>query len=65
MGVGTEVYVPLILGRRAVGIELKPSYFRQAVKNVSAAAEGKRFDVTTEEMVFGSEEDFEETLEAA
>lgn len=42
MGVGSEVYSPVLLGRRAVGIELKPSYYRQAVKNVQMAASGKR-----------------------
>ena len=45
MGVGSEVYSPVILGRRGVGAELKPSYYRQAVKNVQAAAAGQRFDV--------------------
>lgn len=35
MGVGSEVYGALTLGRRAVGIELKPSYYRQAQKNVA------------------------------
>ena len=37
MGVGSEVYSAVRLGRRGVGIELKPSYYRQAVKNVRAA----------------------------
>ena len=37
MGVGSEVYGALINGRRAVGIELKPSYYKQAVRNVKAA----------------------------
>lgn len=37
MGVGSEVYGSVRAGRRALGIELKPSYFRQAVKNVAAA----------------------------
>lgn len=32
-GIGTELYTALKLGRRAVGIELKRSYFRQAVAN--------------------------------
>lgn len=40
MGVGSEVYAPVLMGRYGVGVELKPSYFRQAVKNVKAAAEG-------------------------
>lgn len=33
LGIGSEAYVALKLGRRAVGIELKPSYYQQAVKN--------------------------------
>lgn len=42
MGVGSEVYSPVLLGRRAIGAELKPSYFRQAVKNVALAAAGRK-----------------------
>lgn len=37
MGVGSEVYGAIINGRRGVGVELKPSYFRQAVKNMELA----------------------------
>lgn len=37
MGVGSEVVGALMNGRRGVGIELKPSYYRQAAKNVAAA----------------------------
>jgi len=37
MGVGSEVYGAVRGGRRAIGIELKPAYYRQAVKNVAAA----------------------------
>lgn len=36
MGVGTEVYVPVSMGRRGIGIELKSSYYRQAVRNMEA-----------------------------
>jgi DNA modification methylase len=36
MGVGSEVYGAVLNGRKAIGIELKPSYYKQAVKNVSA-----------------------------
>lgn len=39
MGVGSEVYEAVRLGRFGVGVELKPSYFRQALKNLEAAAE--------------------------
>lgn len=34
MGVGSEVYSPVSLGRKGVGIELKESYYKQAVKNL-------------------------------
>ena len=37
MGVGSEVYSALRLGRRGIGIELKPSYYRQALKNIAQA----------------------------
>jgi DNA modification methylase len=37
MGIGSEGYVSLELGRRFVGAELKASYFRQAVGNLAAA----------------------------
>ena len=35
MGVGSEVYGALQMGRKAIGIELKAAYFHQAVKNVA------------------------------
>lgn len=35
MGVGSEVYSPVSLGRKAIGIELKDSYFKQARINLS------------------------------
>jgi len=38
MGVGSEAYSAVSLGRKAIGAELKPSYYRQAVKNLSVAA---------------------------
>jgi DNA modification methylase len=34
MGIGSEVYGAVKLGRRGIGCELKPSYYSQAVKNV-------------------------------
>lgn len=37
MGVGSEVYGAVINGRKGLGIELKASYFKQAVKNMAAA----------------------------
>jgi len=37
MGVGSEVYGAVINERRGIGIELKESYFQQAVKNLEGA----------------------------
>jgi DNA modification methylase len=34
MGVGSEVYSPVSLGRKAIGIELKDSYYKQAIRNL-------------------------------
>lgn len=34
MGIGSEVYCALEAGRKGVGFELKPSYWRQSVRNV-------------------------------
>ena len=42
MGVGSEVYSPVSLGRRAIGIELKDSYFNQAIVNIEHAV--KRYE---------------------
>jgi DNA modification methylase len=39
MGVGSEVFGAVSNGRKGIGFELKPSYYRQAVKNVAAAAD--------------------------
>ena len=37
MGVGSEVYSPVSMGRKAIGIELKDSYFKQAKINLEMA----------------------------
>jgi DNA modification methylase len=37
-GVGSEVYGAVSLGRRGLGVELKPSYYKQAVKNLTSLA---------------------------
>lgn len=34
MGIGSEVYQSVKMGRRAIGIELKDAYYQQAVKNM-------------------------------
>jgi DNA modification methylase len=40
-GVGSEVYSPVSLGRKAIGIELKDSYYKQMILNLNDAE--KRF----------------------
>ena len=44
MGVGSEVYGAVKLGRRGVGCELKPSYYRQAVRNLASLQNEKQED---------------------
>lgn len=46
MGVGSEVYSPVSLGRKAIGIELKESYFKQAVENMKLCK--NRFESKTQ-----------------
>ena len=53
MGVGSEVYVPVMMGRRGVGAELKSSYYRQAVKNVEIAEKGGHDESETIAMDLG------------
>jgi hypothetical protein len=39
LGIGSEVYCAVKMGRRGIGCELKPSYFRQAAKNLDTLKE--------------------------
>lgn len=50
MGVGSEVYSPVSMGRKAIGIELKDSYYKQARINLKYAA--TRFDTPEEKTLF-------------
>jgi len=56
MGVGSEVYMPVIMGRRGIGFELKASYFRQAAKNMEAAASNGLLKKDNAEFDFEQEE---------
>jgi len=49
MGVGSEVYESVRMGRKAVGCELKGTYYRQAVQNLASIAE---FSLSTEHAIF-------------
>ncbi len=53
LGVGSEAYAALLADRKAIGAELKPSYFRQAVKNVAAAYEGRSNKAEQNHLDFG------------
>lgn len=50
MGVGSEVYSPVSMGRKAIGVELKESYFNQAIKNLISVK--KRFDIDSQKSLF-------------
>ena len=54
MGVGSEVYMPVMLGRKGIGFELKQSYFNQAKKNVELAAQNIRCDSDNLELDLGN-----------
>ena len=45
MGVGSEVYGAVKANRFGIGVELKPSYYRQAVKNVEDALTNQYSDM--------------------
>lgn len=42
MGVGSEVYGAVLNGRRGIGAELKPAYYKQAVKNLEDIKESEQ-----------------------
>lgn len=46
MGVGSEVFSPVSLGRKAIGIELKDSYYKQAILNMKDAENRFKVDDT-------------------
>ena len=46
MGVGSEAYGAVLNGRKAIGVELKPAYYRQAVTNLEEAAKGRKAEAT-------------------
>lgn len=50
MGIASEGHVALKMGRRFHGIELKRSYWEEAVKNLRRAANTEQFGMFTEEL---------------
>lgn len=59
MGVGSEVYGALLNGRKGIGIELKESYFKQAVKNIETA----KYNQEEVDLFNQSKKEFEEIKE--
>ena len=55
LGIGSEAYQSLKMKRRAVGIELKESYYNQAVKNCQAAVEEEN-QINIEQLLGGNDE---------
>lgn len=45
MGIGSEVYAAVEMGRFGMGVELKDTYFAQAVRNISELDAGKTGDI--------------------
>jgi len=48
LGIGSEVYCAVNMGRKGVGFELKPSYFPQAAKNIATLHAAKTTDLFSE-----------------
>jgi DNA modification methylase len=49
-GVGSEVFSPVSMGRKGIGIELKDSYYKQMVLNLKET--GKRYNKTIQASLF-------------
>ncbi len=45
LGIGSEVYGAVEAGRKGIGFELKPSYFRQAIRNIAELEKEKSADI--------------------
>jgi len=55
MGVGSEVYGAVMMGRKGVGAEIKPSYYRQSVLNIEAAMRSRATRDSSDQMdMFGA-----------
>ena len=62
MGVGSEVFSPVSMGRKAIGIELKDSYYKQAIRNLATVA--SRFVGEREAQLFDEQIEVAETEDA-
>lgn len=64
LGVGSEVYSAVTKGRRGIGAELKTSYYKQATRNLDAAAYGARVAPPAQEDLFTQLEAIQEAEDA-
>jgi hypothetical protein len=64
MGVGSEVYSAVGMGRRGMGVELKPSYYVQAKRNLESGVATNWTDTTGQTDLF-EDTDIEELEESA
>lgn len=62
MGVGSEVFGAVVNGRRGIGCELKPSYFRQAVANLKQVARFGRGGDTAGPGLFDADDEANDEL---
>lgn len=65
MGVGSEVYVSVANSRRGVGIELKPSYYQQAKRNLESGVLNSWTDTTAQMDLLNESEESEDIGELA
>ena len=56
LGIGSEVFAAVQMGRRGIGIELKPSYFAQACRNLSDPGTAITQDLFAEPIADAGEE---------
>jgi len=47
LGIGSEVYGAVAAGRKGIGFELKPPYFKQAVRNIADLDKAKTDNLFT------------------
>lgn len=52
MGVGSEVFSPVSMGRKAIGVELKDSYYKQAILNMADAEKRFKQNNITQQSLF-------------
>lgn len=60
MGVGSEVWGACVNGRRGVGVELKASYYRQALANLAQEKDGGFRSISSQTVFDGLEKDWDE-----